>query len=429
MEPRLRTRLLTGTAWNLIATIFNQGSTFIANIILARMLGRDVFGECAIVQSTLLTTAGLVQLGTGYTATKFVAEFRSHDPEKAGRILGLCAVLSVAMASFGALALIILAPWLASNALDAPRLVEPLMLGIGFLVFSAINGYQIGALAGMEAYRSLAGAGILSGVTALVVVASGASQWGLNGAVLGLSVSAGLRCLFHMAWLKVELRGAGLRLRLRGFLEERTILLRFALPAAMSGYTALPALWLANTFLVRQLDGYRGMALYSAAYNLMVVVLFMPVLMNNVVMSIINQQRGVKNRRGYSKMFRGNLLITGVAACVGGAIMAIGGPYLLGAFGKDFSAGLPILYVLLASSVFEAMTIAFNQALQSHGRMWRALLFVNLPRDACIVICAFLLVPAHGAVGLALAYAIGRMLGLVSTAMLARWTLEAESRG
>jgi len=141
---RLRDRLIKGTALNLIAVGFNQGSTLIANIIVARILMKQGFGEYAMVQSTLLTVAVLSQLATGYTALKYIAEFRSSDPERAGRIMGLCALVSALMAGVGTLLLIAMAPWLAGAMLKAPHLAVALMIGSVFLFFSAINGYQTG---------------------------------------------------------------------------------------------------------------------------------------------------------------------------------------------------------------------------------------------------------------------------------------------
>ena len=153
---RLRDRLIKGTALNLIAVAFNQGSTLIVNIIVARILMKQSFGEYAMVYGTVLTASTLAQLAMGYTATKYIAEFRSSDPERAGRIMGLCVTISALMAGAGTILLIAIAPWLAGTILKAPHLAIALMIGSGFLFFSSINGYQTGALSGLEAYGGLA---------------------------------------------------------------------------------------------------------------------------------------------------------------------------------------------------------------------------------------------------------------------------------
>src|SRR4030042_25360 len=132
---RLRERLIKGTALNFIACAFNQVSTLIVNIIVARILLKQSFGEYAMVQSTLLTVAALSQLATGYTASKYIAEYRSSDPEGAGRIMGLCALVSAVMAGVGTILLVAIAPWLADAVLKAPHLAFALMIGSGFFFF------------------------------------------------------------------------------------------------------------------------------------------------------------------------------------------------------------------------------------------------------------------------------------------------------
>jgi len=92
--PGLRSRFVGGIRWNLLAAIAAQGGAYLVNILLARLLKREAFGEYAIIQNTLLTASMIAQVGTGLTATKYVAEFRSSDKVRVGRILGLCFVVS-----------------------------------------------------------------------------------------------------------------------------------------------------------------------------------------------------------------------------------------------------------------------------------------------------------------------------------------------
>src|SRR5579884_3743945 len=89
-------RLSTGVAWSLLATVCNQGSTFAVNVMAANVLGRETFGRYAIIQSTLAAIAAMASFGLGYTATRFLAEFRATDPARAGRILGLCSAVALA---------------------------------------------------------------------------------------------------------------------------------------------------------------------------------------------------------------------------------------------------------------------------------------------------------------------------------------------
>lgn len=409
----IKNRLLRGTILNLIATTFNQGSTFIVNILVARILMKEGFGEYAMAQSTLLTIATLGQLAVGYTAAKYLAEYRSIDPQKTERIMGLCVLVSSAMACVASIVLVIITPWLATSVLKAPHLSVALMFGLGFVFFSIINGYQTGALSGLEAYGSLAKAGVTSGITAVSAISLGAWTGGLNGTLVGLSISAVLRCLIHSWWLRIEGRAQGIVPQYRGSLsQEKAVITKFALPAAIAGYYSLPMIWLANSFLVRQPGGYGEMALYSAANNLRLLVLFIPNVMNNVGLSVLNNENAKGDMSHYNSLFGSNVLHIFLVSLAGILVVGIFGRSILQLFGKDFGVGYPLLWLLLASTIFEGLSIALYQYVQSRAKIWLSLFTINIPRDGFFLIAAYYLIQSHGAVGLAVAYLVSTMLGL-----------------
>jgi O-antigen/teichoic acid export membrane protein len=410
-----RERLIKGTALNFIAVGFNQGSTLIANIIVARILLKQSFGEYAMVLSTLLTAAALSQLATGYTAAKYIAEYRSSDPQRAGRIMGLCALVSALMAGAGALLLVGLAPWLANHMLKAPHLSSALMIGAGFLFFSSINGYQTGALSGLEAYAGLAKAGVASGIVAVAAISLGALAGGLNGALAGLSISSFVRCAIHNQWLRLENRRQGIIPIYKGSLSrEKTIVLKFSLPAALAGFYTLPMIWLANSLLVRQPGGYGEMALFSAANNLRILVLFLPNVMNSVGLSVLNNEKAKGNVVHYHRVFRSNVLYIFFVSLGGVLFMGFCGRPILQFFGKDFVAGHFLLWILLVASLVEGLSIALYQYIQANAKIWQSFFMINIPREAFLVVGAYCLVQSYGGVGLAWAFLGSTVLGFFS---------------
>jgi O-antigen/teichoic acid export membrane protein len=131
--------------------VFAQGANLAASVISARLLGREQFGEYGIIQSMVGMLGVFAGLGLGVTATKYVAQFRRLDPERAGRIIGLGS--SVAIVSGGLLSLCLLAcaPALAAKTLNAPALANELRTASVLLFFNALIGAQTGALSGLEA--------------------------------------------------------------------------------------------------------------------------------------------------------------------------------------------------------------------------------------------------------------------------------------
>jgi O-antigen/teichoic acid export membrane protein len=414
----LRMRFGSGLVFSLVAALFNSGSTFLVNIVVANLLGREIFGEFAIIQNTLLTLSTVASLATGFTATKHIAEFRSVDKAKTARILGLCSALALAMGIASTMALFVGALWLSEAVLKAPYLTAGVQLAAVVVFFNVYNFYQTGALAGLECYAGIARAGVIAGTAYFLLCIAGAYVGGREGALAGLAASACVQWLALGFFLRRERLRQGIGIDYRGVIEERDIALKFSLPAALSGFSSMPALWLANAFLVWQPGGFAQMALYAAATNLRVIVLLVPQLLNNVGTSLLNNAKGLGDTERYRRVFWSNLGLTASVTIVSAFAMALLAPSLLAFFGRSFSEGYPILVVLLVASIVEGLTVAIYQSIQSQSRMWLSLFGVALPRDALIVLIAYALTPDKGAVGLALAYTVGWGVALLSTVML-----------
>jgi len=399
----MRARLARGVSWNLVASVFNQGSTFVVNLVLANLWGLQRFGEYAIVLSTLTTLTAIVQPTTGAAAIKYVAELRSHDPERAGRILGLCLWVSLGIAVVAAGVLLIGAHGLA-DVLHAPGLSAALMIASVVVFASVLSGVLTGALAGLESYPALGKAGMLAGTLYVVVCALGGWAWGLEGAVAGLAVSAVSQCAVLFWFVIAEAAPHGIRINAADAVSELSVLYQFVTPAALNSLIAFPALWAANALLVRQPDGYQQMALFTAANTFRLFVMFLPAILGNVTWSLLNYERGRANARRFSRLFWTNLGIgVGVVVLVGLAVV-LGGPWLLGRFGRDFRAGAPVLAVLMLAAVPETLAISVLQVLQARERVWLSFFGMVLPGYGSLVILARLLTPGYGATGLAWSY-------------------------
>ena len=417
---RLRQRLIQGTLLNLIAVAFNQGSTLAVNILVARILLKQAFGEYAMIQSTLITATGLMQLATGYSAAKYIAEYRTTDPARAGRIMGLCRTLSTVMAFIGALAVLALSPWLASAMLGAPHLTVALRLGTVFILFVSINGYQTGSLSGLEAYDALATAGVAGACFTVPVIALGAWLGGVNGAVIGLGISALVRCGIHREFLRRETRAQGIIPAFRDLLsQEKTLILKFFLPASIAGYYAVPMIWLGSSLLVLQPGGYTEMAQYAVAMSFKSLLLFTPAVINTVASSMLNHLKGTCQGDCYEVLYKSNVVLVFCISLATALLLGLFGTRMLAIFGKNYAAAKPVLLLLLAAGVLEATTTALYQRIQNQGRIWLSFLCINLPLGPMFLILAYLLVPRHGALGLGIANLAMTALSLLGTAFLA----------
>jgi O-antigen/teichoic acid export membrane protein len=414
----LRARLRRGVIWSVAAALATSGFNFVLKIIIARLFGRESFGEFGMVLSTVVTVAGIAQVAMGYTATKFVAEFRTSDPARAGRVIALSSIVSACTGSLAAFALCAGARWLAANSLGAPQLSGSLQLSSIMVFFAVLVGYQMGALAGLENYRSLAILALATGVANVIPATLGAATWGLNGAVGGMGAGGFLQWLMFRWATEAECRRLGIPVCRRGVLSERAVLFSFALPAALCGLSGAPAIWLANAFLARQPDGFSQLALYTAAFSVRSLVSFLPRLINSVTMSLLNNQKGLQDWDGYRRVFRTNVVVTGASVVLAALGVGLVGVPILALFGRDFRAGYPVLLVLLLAAILEGAMASMYQIVQAESRMWSSLFFISLPRDLLIVCLAYVLSPDLGALGVAVAYAAGWLVACLTTGLL-----------
>lgn len=409
-----------GAAWATIGTVFNQGSTLVSNIWIANLLGKTRFGEFAIVLATVQAAAGLASLGVGYTTTRYLSEWRHRDLVRAGQLLGLFSRLSWWSAVAAALLLAISSSGLASTALKTPALGPALLIAAATTIFTVRNGFLTGALNGLEAFRFIGINGIASGTGYLALTVLGGLWGGVRGAAWGLLASAALQCAslsiaLHHARVKEGIAKAVARLS-----DERELLFRFAVPAALSGLSTVPVLWAVQAFLAQSANGYDDLAVYTAGLNLLTMVLFAPMVLNGVAMSWINRTHALDGVAAYRRAIRANVYTTGAIVCAALVGMLIVGPLLLGLYGRDFRSGYAALALLLAAALPETLTNALYQSIQTRQRIWQGLLVINVPRDIVIISAAWWLVPQYGAKGAAAAYLGGRLVALCTVFLLVR---------
>jgi O-antigen/teichoic acid export membrane protein len=413
-------RLLAGSFWTGIALVFSQGSTLLGNLAAARLLNPEAFGAYAAGLATVQLGSTLLILGLGYTATKYTAELRGRNPDRAGRVLGTCLSAVCGLAAGGSALLFMVAPLIARLAFDRPELTSLLRQASFALLFATVNLGLNGGLAGLSAFRSMGRLGVWSGAVYLTLVIVGLLVGGERGAVVSIGIAAGVQSVLGWRLLSLEAHRQGIPLRIGLAAEDRSIWMRFGLPGALSGLTASPALWLVQAAILRQPDGLVELGRYLVASNLAVAVLLLPNIINGVGTALFNEQRGADDATGFAQLFRDNLSATILSTLAAAGAVGVGGPLLLGVFGSEFHKAYPVLLVLLGATVPEALTIAFNQVLQTRGKMWHALACINLPRDLLMPILAWNLAPQLGGLGGAVACGGARLIAAVSIVLLVR---------
>ncbi len=199
----LSARLGKAALWSTAGVVASRGVAIFATIGVARLLGKDQFGELGVIQSTVGMIGTFTGAGLGYSATKYVAELRAAEPLRVGRIIGLSLLASTLLGGLASLAVVFWASALASSILKAPQLYLELRISALLVFLGAVNGVQVGVLSGFEAFKRMAFANFWSVIASVPLMLIGAWFWGVCGVLLGSAVG-----LLLNAWLNQRvLRG------------------------------------------------------------------------------------------------------------------------------------------------------------------------------------------------------------------------------
>ena len=399
----IKNRLINGVKWNVLEAGIVAGTNLVVAVVVARMLGINDFGAFSIIRSTVYMMASVAGLGLGITATKYIAEMRNNDPTRLGVILGLCAVIAGGTSFCFAASLLVFAPQIALYNLGAPQITEQLRIASFYILFVTLNGYQIGALVGFEAFPKLARINLILAIVSMSITFGFTWLWGLTGASLALGLVAMFNWFLHHLAIREELERHQITIRYRGIWQEKSILTSFALPAALSGFIGAIIVWICNAFLVKQSDGLIQMAIFTATYNFRSLIMFVPGLVTRVASPILCNLVGEKRGNSYSRLFWFNI---GVSVCVSmivGGLLILTAPYLLSLFGKGFVVGDRMVLVVVSMSVIEVIASAFYQPLYAHGKLWWQVLII-ICWSIVLVAVVFPTAGDYGALGLAYAY-------------------------
>lgn len=401
----LRGRFARGAVWSLIGAVIAQAANLAASVITARLLGRERFGEYGIIQSTVGMLGIFAGLGLGLTATKYVAQFRTRDPERVGRIIALGCAVAIISGGLLTLGLVAFAPPLAARTLNAPALTGDLRIAAILLFFNAFNGAQTGALMGFEAFRAIARINLVRGLITFPVTVAAVLVWRLPGAIWALTITAAVTCLLSQASLRQHCRALGIRTHLSSAWREWRMLWTFSAPAFLSGVLVGPVTWAANTMLVNQPGGYAEMGVFSAASQWRTAIGFMPLVLGQFALPLLSNLHGERDVARYGKALRWNVILTAAAASAVAVPVMLGAKVIMRLYGRDFQQGWLVLVLLAATAILSCVSAAMGTAILSDGSVWVGFAF-NAMWAAVLLAGCYRFIPTGLSLGVA-----GSMLG------------------
>jgi O-antigen/teichoic acid export membrane protein len=406
-----RLRIFRGAFWGGVTTVATRGFSVVASFLIARILGKEGYGEYGILLSTASVFGGFAGLGIGTTVIKYVAELKSKDKARLGQIIALSTVIICISALIYSVVLVILAPYLAINTIKAPHLVNLLRISAVTVSLGLINGAQQASLTGCESFRQLSFVNIFQTITQSFFVLIGAYYCGIRGAIIGLAFASILAVCWTRWIVSKEWSRLGIVLQWTHILQEWKVIFQFSVPAFMTNLLSGFVLWFGNVLLANQPGGYEQLGVLGVANQWNLVVQTFPSLICSAILPIMSEKIGKSDFKSCISLHRKlTIAITSVVVPVVVGLYLIS-PFVMKAYGPTFVGGELALCLSVTTAGIGSILGPSGQLVGAAGKMWIGFL-MTVGLGLLITTLSFLTVQ-WGANGIALARLVGWIIHMI----------------
>ena len=397
--------------WAVVGNGLGNAFLLLAGIFIARMLGKDLYGEYGVVKTTMMYSATFATFGLGITSTKFLSEYLQQRRQYALSIMRDSLRVTLAFSLLIAVLIFLSAPYL-SAYLHHPSLSLAFRMLSGIIVFKALVTTQQGILAGLHAFRAAGINNILAGVSMLLLCVPLTYWWGLRGALGALMASQVIACALNYASIRRFRASLIQEPQEQGsFVRE---LVSFSFPIALQESSFTVCSWLGIMLLTRY-STVGDVGIFTASLQWNVIIMLIPTLLSNVVLAHLSGT--THNQQTHKTTMRRMLLVNIVCAVLPFLVIYPLCGYISLLYGNDFDTMTSVLRILLLDALLFSITTVFKSEYIAQGHNW--LLFaVRAVKDTLLVVLAYVLLrggalPWSGAVCYAAAYIASSLLYLL----------------
>lgn len=377
----LHSNLAKDSFWAIFGNGIGNALLLLAGIIIARFLGKDVYGEYGFVKSTMFYIASFASLGLGVTSTKFIAQQLADSPQFVKSVIKDSVLLTIVFS--GSIALLLF-----SFANPFANLIKEPTLSIAFrvlaiiIVFRAITTTQIGVLAGFKKFKTIAINGLLSGSFMLVICIPLTYYWGLKGSLCALLLSQMFNAIINCLSI----------IRTKKILEEqiekdfKLELFQFSLPVALQESSYVISHWGA-IMLLTLYSSMGEVGLYTATAQWNSIIMMIPGLLNNVILSHLSSS--VNKSDQHKRTIASMLLVNLASTLIPFIIIYILAGFIASFYGPTFSEMPGVMRLLTFATIFECCSQVLKSELLAQSRVW--LLFtLRIVRDILLITSLYL---------------------------------------
>lgn len=366
----LNSRLFKDSFWAIFGNFAGKGLSLLAGILIAKILGKDIFGEFSIIKGTVISFSMLSTFGLGYSSTKFISEQIIYKSSLVTDTIRSVLTTTFLFSSIIGAIIYIFSNDIALSLLNAPKLNTVLKIVSLWIIFNALTTSQIGILSGLGKFRSLAKINILVGFLLFCLSISLTYFFQLIGAICALLISQIINFILNSFSIQKSIQGFPKSTKQN--LDLSSKILKFSIPVTLQELLYSFSTWLTSIIFVQYLD-YGQLGLYNAAIQISSIILYIPGILRNV---ILNHFSKTNSDQSYQILLLKRVIYFNIVVTMIPVLFVILFSQKISEFYGSSYQGLEILIILSSiNTIFASISNVFTQYYLSIGKNWTIFFF------------------------------------------------------
>lgn len=357
----------------------------VSGILIARFLGKDVYGEYGVAKTNMFYMAGFATFGLVYSSTRFIAKYIKEDKSQVIGIVKTSSAITLIFSSLIAIIIVLFSDSLA-NYLDTPDLSDVFKYLSVIIILKALSSTSTGILSGLGLFKNIAINVLSSGGVMLVSCVPLTYYFGLRGSLSSLLLSQLVNTFANYYCINRECRSYPIYYDDNHYKE----LLRFSFPVALQEISYSVCNWAGILFLTK-MSSIGEVGIYSATAQWNAVITFIPGLLANVVLSHLSGSSETEQQKNIKRI----MIVYLICTIIPFVVVYCFTPIIVSMYGPDYSSMGKVLRLMIFATIPTCCSDVYKAEFLASGRPW--LLFVlRMTKDIVFLVLTYLLLAYSG---------------------------------
>jgi O-antigen/teichoic acid export membrane protein len=378
-------KIISHSFWLFIGNSIGRLSMFLTNIIVARVLSQENFGEFSMIRNTISIIEGLVSGTLGSPTVKRVAEVSNGNQQNLNVLIKSLLILNLSISAVLVILIFILSPYIVETFfIGQERMIKGLYIGSIILIATILSGLIQNIFIGREEYRKLAKLSVYTSLISFPLVLIFINSFGLNGALFGVALYFFLDfSIKYLQLKKIDMFSAD-SIDFQPLLSESKKLLLFSYPLLGSIVLTSFSFWYARVMIVES-SGFSTIAIFDAAFQWLTIIMIITGATTSVLLPMFSKNIQKGKEKEFNKILLVNLFVNFIITVLFASIFILFSKEIMSLYGKNYIVGYQVLQILSITAIFFSLSSIMNKVYISKGRI-KEIFFVTLISVTCMLL-------------------------------------------